>query len=68
MARGFSGITWGLVFILIGCLMLLDNLYIIHFDLSDFIHRWWPLILVIIGLNMILNNLSGGRGKADERR
>jgi hypothetical protein len=68
MARGFSGITWGLTFIVIGGLMLLDNLHVIRFDFSDFIHRWWPLILIIIGLNIILKNLSGGDGREKVER
>ena len=61
MARNFSGILWGLLFILVGALMLLDRLHIIYFDLGNFISTWWPLVLIVIGIGMILNRSSRDR-------
>jgi len=61
MKKKYSGIMWGLVFIVIGTLMLLDRLDIIYFDFGDFIGTWWPLILVIVGLGMISDNVSKNR-------
>ncbi len=58
MCRNFSGILWGLLFILIGTLMLLDRLDFIQFDLGNFISTWWPLVLIVIGVGMILNRSS----------
>ncbi len=61
MARNFSGILWGLLFILVGALMLLDRLHIIYFDLGNFISTWWPLVLIVVGIGMILNRSSRDR-------
>lgn len=65
MARSFSGILWGLLFILVGTLMLLDRLHIIYFDLGDFLSTWWPLALVIIGVGIILNHSSRDRKRKE---
>ncbi len=56
MSRKYSGVVWGLAFILVGAMMLLDRLGIIYFDFGHFIGTWWPLILVIIGIGMILDS------------
>jgi hypothetical protein len=59
MRRKTSGILWGLAFIIIGALMLGDNLDIVYFDLGDFLSTWWPLALIIIGVGMIVDRGSG---------
>ena len=59
MRRKFSGILWGLAFIIIGALMICDNLDIVRFDLGDFLGTWWPLALIIIGVSMIIDRNSG---------
>jgi hypothetical protein len=56
--RNFSGILWGLAFILVGTLMLLDKLNYLEFNFGHFIRTWWPLVLVIIGLGMIFERSS----------
>jgi len=61
MNKKNSGIIWGLVFIVIGSLMLLDRLDFIIFDFGDILRTWWPLVLVIIGLGMISDNVSKRR-------
>ncbi len=53
MRRKTSSILWGLAFIIVGALMIGDNLGIVRFDLGDFIGTWWPLALIIIGIGMI---------------
>ena len=53
--RNFSGIIWGLVFVFIGVMMLLDRFGYAQFQLGEFLSQWWPLALVIVGLGMILD-------------
>jgi hypothetical protein len=59
MRRKTSGILWGLAFIIIGALMLGDNLDIVYFNLGEFLSTWWPLALIIIGVGMIVDRGSG---------
>ena len=56
--RNLSGILWGLAFVLIGALMLLDRLNYLEFNFGHFIRTWWPLALVIIGLGMIFERAT----------
>ena len=58
MRRDHSGLFWGLAFIVVGALLILDRLEIIYFDFGHFVSNWWPLVLVIIGLSMVFNNRS----------
>jgi hypothetical protein len=58
MRRNTSGILWGLAFIIVGALMIGDNLDIIRFNLGRFIGTWWPLALVFIGIGMIADRSS----------
>lgn len=44
-----GGKFWGLVLTAVGGIILLDNLYVIHFHFWEF----WPLILIFIGGSMI---------------
>ncbi len=36
--------------ILSGTVMLLDNLGIIQFSLTEIVSTWWPVLLIIIGV------------------
>ena len=45
-------IFWGLIIIIIGVLLLLNN--IDAFDLGDFIADFWPVLLILLGLRLIL--------------
>jgi predicted membrane protein len=47
---------FGLVFSVIGLLLLLDNLNVIYFHFWDL----WPLVLVLLGISMIWRVLGGG--------
>lgn len=49
----------GFLFIAFGLIWFLDNLGILHFELSYLIggiNDLWPLILVVIGINLLLKN------------
>jgi len=61
--RNFSGVIWGLVFIVLGAALLLDRLNYIEFDLGNFLGTWWPLVLIIIGVGMILDRPYHKRDK-----
>jgi hypothetical protein len=49
-----GAILLGLVLIVVGALVLLDNMdvFSFHFDLGD----WWPLILIVLGVVHLWNN------------
>jgi len=44
---------FGLVLILVGILILGDNVGWFDFNVGDFIHHFWPVILIIVGLSLI---------------
>ncbi len=52
-----NSIFWGVGFILIGCVMLLNSLGVISVNVWDF----WPLIFVWIGVSIIISALFGGK-------
>ncbi len=63
MHRSFSGILWGLIFIALGTVLLLDRFGYLEFDLGRFLSTWWPAILIVVGLGMILDHSHyHGRG------
>jgi len=47
-------IIWGLLFLFIGGVLLLDNFNVIDFH-WEIIWRFWPLVLIIIGANLIFS-------------
>ena len=50
-------IIWGLIFIFVGTVFMLDN-----FDVIDFywgsVWRFWPIIFILIGANMLLSRFA----------
>jgi hypothetical protein len=50
-------IIWGLIFIFVGTVFMLDN-----FDVIDFywrsVWRFWPIIFILIGVNMLLSRFA----------
>lgn len=48
-------LVWGIIFIALGTLILLDRLHFLEFDfrLSQVWH-YWPIILVVIGITQII--------------
>ena len=45
-------LTWGIILITIGGLLLLDNLGVA--DFGDVISRFWPLIIIVWGLSILM--------------
>jgi len=66
--RNLSGILWGLIFIVVGALMLLDRFHYLYFDFGDFIRTWWPLALVIVGLGILFDRYHGREGHSKTGR
>ncbi len=57
MAKRFGNFLWGLVLIIIGGLILLDNLEILEFWQA--LGMIWPVILIIVGLWIIYKKSRG---------
>lgn len=49
-----SNFTAAMIFILIGILLLLNNLHIIPWNFWDTVRRFWPVLLIAMGLQMIV--------------
>ncbi|WP_207428015.1 LiaI-LiaF-like domain-containing protein [Pedobacter sp. SYSU D00535] len=56
-------IIWGLIFVFIGGVLLLDNFEVIDFH-WEIIWRFWPLVLIVIGANMLFSRDSSDRSGA----
>lgn len=54
-------VVWGLIFLFIGGVLLLDNFGMIDFQWGV-IWRFWPLVLIILGVNMLFPNDDSNRG------
>jgi hypothetical protein len=54
---------WASLLILIGALLLLNNLGLLPFDLGA---AFWPLVLVLVGLWFLLGSIGGRRGLPTE--
>lgn len=50
-------IIWGLIFIFIGTVFMLDNFNVINFYWGS-IWRFWPVIFILIGANMLLSRFA----------
>ena len=53
-----SGLITGSIFIIIGVVMMLNNLGIIHFSWHD----WWPVVLIAVGITIVFKDRSHKRG------
>jgi hypothetical protein len=49
-------IFWGLVFIGLGALFLIQQFSDGTFDVGEFLGRWWPLLLVLLGLWLVVQS------------
>ncbi|MGV7211424.1 LiaF transmembrane domain-containing protein [Oxalobacteraceae bacterium A2-2] len=48
-------LVWGLIFIALGTLILLDRLHVLEFDFRVAqLWHYWPVILVVIGLTQMI--------------
>jgi hypothetical protein len=50
-------IIWGLIFIFIGTVFMLDNFNVINFYWGS-VWRFWPIIFILIGANMLLSRFA----------
>ncbi|HOP06164.1 MAG TPA: DUF5668 domain-containing protein [candidate division Zixibacteria bacterium] len=48
-----SAMFWGLLLVLLGILMLLDQFNIIRGDMWDY---FWPLAIIALGISMVFKN------------
>jgi predicted membrane protein len=54
-SKGSQGrIFWGLIFIIVGALFLLDQMG--QLDVGEIIGRYWPAIFILIGISIIIAN------------
>jgi len=65
MGRNFGSIIFGLILILFGCLILLDNLGTLEF--WEVLGKIWPVILVIVGLWIIFQRSHPEHAQIQER-
>jgi predicted membrane protein len=55
ISRGHQGrIFWGLIFIVVGLLFLLDQMG--QLDVGYIISRYWPVIFILIGVSILIAN------------
>lgn len=54
-------IFWGLVFVFVGTIFLLENFDIIDFSWR-YVWRFWPLLLIISGINIVFSNSKSKSG------
>src|SRR5690554_3981355 len=53
-----TSFIWGIVIILIGVGLLLNNLGITNLDIGELISTYWPVIFIIWGLDIIIDRNS----------
>lgn len=53
-------IIWGLIFIFVGTVFMLDNFNVINFYWGS-VWRFWPVIFILIGANMLLSRFADKR-------
>ena len=46
-------ITWGLIFLFIGVILLLSNIDVIQFRWGT-VFRFWPVLLIVVGVNLMV--------------
>jgi len=47
-----TNITGAIILIIVGSLLLADNL-IPNFRLGHVLHQWWPLALIVLGISLL---------------
>ena len=58
--RRRGGVIWPVLLILIGGILLLQNLGLLGWDLWGTLWRLWPVILILFGIEMLMGNSLGG--------
>lgn len=51
---GSNRIFWGLMLIVLGSLLLLDQMG--ELDFGDVVGRYWPVLFILIGLSILINS------------
>lgn len=51
-----AGISWGVVVLLSGVILLLNTLNILPWEFWDHVWQFWPALLILIGIAAILGN------------
>src|SRR5690606_15644411 len=46
-------ITWGLIFLFTGVILLLSNIDVIRFHWGT-VFRFWPVLLIVLGVNLMV--------------
>lgn len=42
-----------IILIVLGAVLLMNNLGLADFDLGRLLMRWWPAILIVVGISML---------------
>ena len=50
-----SNVTGPIILIVLGCLLLANNL-LPEFELGRVIHHWWPVALIALGISLLFRN------------
>jgi cell wall-active antibiotic response 4TMS protein YvqF len=50
-------IIWGMIFIFVGTVFMLDNFHVINFYWGS-VWRFWPVIFILIGANMLFSRFA----------
>ncbi|NLM97331.1 MAG: cell wall-active antibiotics response protein [Halanaerobiaceae bacterium] len=53
-----SSFVWGILIVLIGLILLLNNIGITDFNIGDLFSTYWPLVFIILGLDILLEKNS----------
>jgi hypothetical protein len=57
-----NSLVWGIILIIIGCVILLEQLDI---DVFDHVWRFWPVILIIWGANKLWLGLKERNARSE---
>jgi hypothetical protein len=65
--RKQDSLFWGVVLLLIGVIILMDNLGL-DIDVWDFLGTYWPVFLIAFGLKQIWNFYSAKRKEEEQEQ
>jgi hypothetical protein len=59
----YSYIIPSVVFVVLGCVLLIFSLKIVAFSFKEFIINWWPLLLLLTGIILVLLSLGSTQNR-----
>ncbi|HUK91162.1 MAG TPA: DUF5668 domain-containing protein, partial [Blastocatellia bacterium] len=59
-SRSMAGYVWGALLVLVGAIILLDNLHILYFEFEPFA-LIWPMLIIGFGISMLLRTMERKR-------